>query len=164
MPTDEYKLIEEMAKSTRNWRDRALEGIAKDGLSDLSYRPRSGMSSLGWLIGHQGAGYDFSLNVLILGGSSSRPETLKKFVPGTSGDWDGTPLEEMLQYYDSSEHDFLAWAESTTTEELDRIVDRKEIPQFFRGMTVRQIISHLFVHLNHHNGQLLALKRDWLGQ
>ncbi len=164
MPTNECKLIREMVKSTREWRDRTLEGIEKDGFTDLSYRPRTGMSSLGWLIGHQGAAYDFSLNVLILEGSSSRPETLKKYIPGTSGDWDGTPLEEMLGYYDSAERAFMAWAESCSEEDLNRIVDREGIPQFFRGMTVRRIISHLFAHLNHHNGQLYSLKRDWLSR
>ncbi len=161
MVSHEFEIIKEMAYATRSWRDRALERNVKEGLTDLSYRPESGMSSLGWLLAHQGAVYDFSLNTLILRRKPSNPSFFQKHLPGTDGSWDSTPLEDIMNYYDSTEQDFLNWVETAPDEEMNRVIDEEGIPQFFRGMTVRRAISYLFAHLNHHNGHLDALRRDW---
>lgn len=161
MPNNELELIKELAQATRSWRERALEKNNQVGLTDLSVRPESGMSSLGWVLAHQGAVYDFSLNVLILRKSPSNPSFFQKHLPGTTGEWDGTPLPRIMDYYDSAEVAFLEWIISATNEDMDRVIGGEDIPPFFRGMTVRRVISHMFTHLNHHNGQLDSLRRDW---
>ncbi len=162
MPIKEIEMIQEMAQAVRIWRDRALNQNKQVGLADLSYRPESGMSSLGWLLAHQGAVYDFSLNVLIQQESPSNPPLFKKHLPGTTGEWDGTPLMTIMEYYDSAEGDFLSWVDTATNEDMERVVQGEGIPSFFQGMTVRRVISNMFTHLNHHNGQLDSLRRDWL--
>jgi hypothetical protein len=115
---------------------------------------------LGWLIAHQAAVYDFSLNHLLKLGSPIRPELFKAHLPGTSGDYSGTSIEEMYQYYDECEQAFMEWLDSTNPEDFERIVDEDRIPEFFRGMSVREIVSNLFIHLNHHNGHLSSIKDD----
>ena len=153
------------AKSTRSWRDQVLRKLDEVGCSDLSYRPSSGMSSYGWLIAHQAAVFDFSLNVLIKCQSPSNPTIFNSYVPGTSGDWDGTlSLEEMHTYFNSCEGDFFEWLSNAPDEELDRIVEGEGIPKFFTGLTVLEVIGHMFTHLNYHTGHLESLRRDWMAQ
>ena len=158
----ELDFIRDSVLSTRKWRDLNLEKMEKEGLTDLSYRPKTGMSSLGWLLAHQAAVYDFSLNVLILQGQASNPELFKEHVPGTTGEWTGISLEEIHEYYDTSEKQFLDWAEQASQEDMVRVIKEGETPDFFVGMTVRKVITYMFAHLNHHNGHLSALVRDWL--
>jgi uncharacterized damage-inducible protein DinB len=155
------QFIEALASSTRAWRDRVLERMKSAGLNDLHFRPSTGMSALGWVLAHQAAVYDFSLNVLILNQSPANAGLFRKYTPGTLGDWDGTPLEDVQQYYDAGEEAFLEWMRSTSDADLGRVIDREDIPAFFRGMTVYEIISNLFSHLNYHTGHLEALLRDW---
>lgn len=157
----ELEIIREMVQAARSWRDRALDRNNQEGLTDLSYRPESGMSSLGWLLAHQGAVYDFSLNALILKRPPSNNSLFRNHLPGTDGAWDGTPLTDIMEYYDSTELEFVNWLESATDEDMDRVVEGTGIPPFFQGMTVRRVISFMFTHLNHHNGHLDALRRDW---
>jgi hypothetical protein len=64
---------------SRVWRERAIKGFQKLGSDDLGYRPASGMSSFGWLLAHQAALYDYSLNVLVKGGSPKNPELFRKY-------------------------------------------------------------------------------------
>jgi uncharacterized damage-inducible protein DinB len=156
------EFIKESAKSARKWRDMNLEKMNNEGLTDLSYRPRTGMSSLGWVLAHQGAVYDFSLNILILRGQASNPDLFKKHIPGTSGDWTSISLEEIHKYYDDSEKQFLNWAESATPDDMTRRIEEGEAPDFFVGMTVREVITYMFAHLNYHTGHLSAILRDWL--
>lgn len=159
---EEKRMIKQMALTTRKWRDRILQEIEDTGRMDLAYRPSTGMSSLGWLIAHQAAVYDFSLNRLIQSASPLNPKLFKDHLPGTSGEWLGTPLEEMYQYYDLCEGAFITWIENVAPSEFDRVIDSDDIPKFFRGMTVREVISYMFAHLNHHNGHLSAIKGDIL--
>ncbi len=156
----EIEMIRHLARTTRKWRERALKGIMDAGQSDLAYRPSTGMSSLGWLIAHQAAVYDFSLNHLIQSSPPLRPDLFKAHLPGTKGDWSGATLEEMNQYYDDCETAFLTWVENAQQSDFERVVDGENIPKFFQGMTVLEIISNLFVHLNHHNGHLSSIKGD----
>lgn len=158
----ELDFIRDSANSTRKWRDLNLDKMEKEGLTDLSYRPSTGMSSLGWLLAHQGAVYDFSLNVLIKRDTPSNPELFKEYVPGTSGDWTGLSLKKIHEYYDDSEQQFLEWAEQASPDDMTRVIKEGEAPTFFVGMTVREVITSMFAHLNHHNGHLSALVRDWL--
>ena len=157
----ELDFIRESVYCARKWRDRNLEKMKQDNLTDLSFRPRTGMSSLGWLLAHQAAVYDFSLNVIILQKGATNPDLFKEHLPGTSGDWTGISLEETQEYYDTSEKQFLDWAEQASPEEMIRIVKEDEAPSFFVGMTIREVITHMFAHLNHHNGHLSALVRDY---
>ncbi|MHA2432995.1 MAG: hypothetical protein ACXADO_07205, partial [Candidatus Thorarchaeota archaeon] len=101
------------------------------------------------------------LNMLIRGESPNRPDLFESYTPGTEGDWAGTGLQEIDDYYDSSENDFLAWAEQAGKEEMSRILEGTSIPEYFRGMRVIDVIANAFVHLNHHNGHLSAIKGDW---
>ncbi len=162
MTNETYLLVSDLAQATRRWRERAIRKNQDAGLLDLSFRPASHMSSLGWLLAHQGAVYDFSLNFLILSQEPLNSELFRNHVPGTTGDWDGTSMNDIISYYDTTENAFLEWVKSANESDLERIVDGDRIPEFFRGMTVRQIISNAFVHLNHHNGHLDSLRRDWL--
>lgn len=157
-----FEFIRDSVNTTRKWRDMTLKKMKKEGLADLSYRPRTGMSSLGWLLAHQAAVYDFTLNVLIRQGMASNPELFEKYIPGTSGDWNGIPLTKIHEYYDDSEKQFLNWAEQASPEEMTRLIKEGEAPDFFVGMTIREVITYMFAHLNHHNGHLSALVRDWL--
>ncbi len=156
-----YTLLKTLADVTRKWRDNIVECLKDASCRDLGYRPSTFMSSFGWIIGHQATAYDFTLNVLILGTKPRDPELFEKYRPGTSGDWDGTPMEILRNYYDQGERRFLEWAMSSTNADLDKIIKRKGIPAFFNGMTVREIIVNLFCHLNHHNGHLEVIRQDW---
>lgn len=129
---------------------------------DFSHKPRSGMSSVGWLLAHQAAIFDFSLNVLIKGGPPLNPVMFKKYTPGTSGDWDGTTLVTIQQYYDENERALLEWVESASNEDLNRVLKGEDIPTYFVGMSVQEVILSAFVHLNYHTGHLSAIRRDWL--
>ncbi|MFW9849497.1 MAG: DinB family protein [Candidatus Thorarchaeota archaeon] len=156
----EKELIRQLAKTTRQWRERALKDILESGQSDLSYRPSSGMSSIGWLIAHQAAVYDFSLNMLLQKKSPINPDLFKAHVPGTTGDWSGVSLDEMNVYYDECESALLDWVDNCESSEFERVIDGEDIPKFFRGMTVLEIFSNMFVHLNHHNGHLSSISGD----
>lgn len=158
----ELDFIRDSARSTKKWRDMNLEKMNEAGVIDLSYRPRTGMSSLGWVLAHQAAVYDFSLNVLILQREASNPELFKKHIPGTSGDWTGLSLEKIHEYYNDSERQFLDWAEQASPDDMTRVIKEGHAPPFFVGMTVREVITYMFAHLNYHNGHLSALLRDWL--
>ncbi|MHA1906583.1 MAG: DinB family protein [Candidatus Thorarchaeota archaeon] len=154
-------MIKQLVKTTREWRERALNDILNSGKT-LSYRPSTGMSSLGWLIAHQAAVYDFSLNHLLKSGSPINPELFKAHLPGTSGDYSGTSLEEMNQYYDECEYAFLEWLDNTKPDDFELIIDGERIPKYFRGMSVLEIVSNLIIHLNHHNGHLSSIKGDMM--
>ena len=60
-------------KSVRKWRDMEIK-LLSDAGCDLSYRPQNGMSSFGWVLAHQAAIYDFSVNMLIEQGPPMNPE------------------------------------------------------------------------------------------
>jgi hypothetical protein len=149
------------AQSTRKWRDMEIQLLKKAGCDDLSYRPRTGMSSLGWVIAHQAAVFDFSLNMLIKAGPPMNPKLFKLYTPGTSGDWEGTSREEIEQYYDSSESDFLKWIKGASESELENKIEKGKAPSFFVGMTVREVIASAFTHLDYHTGHLTAIRKDW---
>jgi hypothetical protein len=152
--------IQAMMSRTRAWRKRAVEEIQKTELADFSYRPESGMSSVGWLLAHQGAIYDFSLNVVILGGSPRKPELFSSYIPGTSGDWTGLPEDEIEEYYESGEKDLLAWVHNANDGDLNRIIGEEGVPLTFHGMRVIDFIANMFAHLNHHNGHLNAILNE----
>ena len=153
------------AKSTRIWRDQVLRKLVEVGCSDLSIRPSSGMSSFGWIIAHQAAVFGYTLTVLIKRQSPTNPTFFNSYVPGSSGDWDGTTtLEEMLAYYNDSERDFFEWLTNAPESELDKVVEGEGIPKFFAGLTVIEIIGHMFAHLNYHTGHLESLRRNWIAQ
>ncbi len=156
----EKELIKQLAKTTRQWRERALKDIFESGQTDLSFRPSTGMSSIGWLIAHQAAVYDFSLNILLQKKPPINPDLFKAHLPGTTGDWSGASLDEMNNYYDECESAFLDWVDNCESAEFERVIDGEDIPKFFRGMTVLEIFSNLFVHLNHHNGHLSSISGD----
>ena len=154
-------LVRSLAAYTRAWREKAARELREEGCTDLSFRPSSGMSSLGWLLAHQAVVYDFTLNVLIKGESPERPDLFNKYTPGTDGDWADTPLEEIEAYYDSTERAFLACSAQASAEEISRVLEGTSIPEYFRGMRVVDVIANAFVHLNHHNGHLSAIRGDW---
>lgn len=149
------------AKATRQWREMEIHLIKEAGCSDLSYRPRSGMSSLGWVLAHQAAVYDYSLNMLIKRGAPKNKKLFSLYTPGTSGDWAGTPLEQIQEYYDSGEQDLLKWIEDASEEELERRIEGEKVPSFFIGKTVREVLSDNFTHLDYHTGHLTAIRKDW---
>ncbi len=152
-----------MAKHTRTWRQSALQGLQENGCSDLSFRPSSGMSAVGWLLAHQAAVYDFVLNMLIRDNPPKNPCLFYSYRGDSSdnGDWKGTLLQEIEAYYDSSENDFLLWIVNASDEELNRRLDESCISEYHQGMRIIDAISDMFAHLNHHNGHLSAIKGDW---
>jgi len=149
------------AQSTRKWREMEIRLLEETECNDLSYRPQTGMSSLGWVLAHQASVYDFSLNMLIKVGPPKNPELFKLYTPGTSGDWAGTTREEIEQYYDSCERDFLKWIEGASESDLERKIEKGKAPSFFVGMTVREVIASAFTHLDYHTGHLTAIRKDW---
>jgi len=159
-------LIKSFVITTRAWRERLFHNLQDQGCKDLSHRPKSGMSSVGWLLGHQGAAYDYTLNMLIKGKSPKNPDMFYAYVGDSTdnGDWKGNSLEEINGYFTSVETDFLTWFEQVSDKELNRILEGPETPQFFQGMRVLEAITHMFVHLNYHNGHLSAIKGDWCQQ
>jgi uncharacterized damage-inducible protein DinB len=138
-----------------------IQRLQKAGCTDLSYRPRTGMSSLGWVLAHQAAVYDYSLNVLIKQETPKRPDLFKIYTPGTSGSWAGTSSEEIQEYFDETEKDLLEWISSASAEDFERVITDKSAPSFFQGMTVREVLASTFAHLNYHTGHLTALRRDF---
>ena len=128
-------LVKSLAASTRNWRERALRSLQEEGCSDLSYRPRSGMSSVGWLLAHQAAAYDYTLNILLKGNPPKHPNLFYKYRGDSddSGEWSGQSLQEINDYYDSSENDFITWVEQASDKQLNRILEGPNIPQYFQG-------------------------------
>ena len=163
---DVVVLIKKFTITTRAWRERIFHNLQEQGCSDLSYRPQSGMSSIGWILGHQAAAYDFTLNMLIKGKHPKNPDLFFAYRGDSSdnGDWKGTSLEEINDYFNSVENDFLTWFEQASDKELNRILEGPDTPQFFQGMSVLDVITHMFVHLNYHNGHLSAIKGDWRRQ
>ena len=113
------EFVKSMAKFTRVFRERAFRSLQKNGCKDLSYRPSTDMSAIGWLLAHQAAVYDFVLNMLIRGTSLKYPDFFDSYSGGDSeqGDWIGTPLQEIDAYFDSTESDFLSWIENTPIED-----------------------------------------------
>ncbi|UCE10478.1 MAG: DinB family protein [Candidatus Thorarchaeota archaeon] len=160
---DDLKYIRSAAKCMREWRDMELNELTKLGCQ-LSYRPSSGMSSMGWLLAHQGAVYDFSLNFLIRGEGPKHSEMFNNYRPGTSGEWLETPLEEILEFFDTTEREFLQWTENADAQEFDRIIEGERVPKFFLGRSVREIVATMFTHLNYHTGHLAALKNSWMAE
>jgi uncharacterized damage-inducible protein DinB len=156
-------LVKSLAASTRAWRERALRSLQEEGCSDLSYRPRSGMSSIGWLLAHQAAAYDYTLNMLLKGNPPKNPDLFYAYRGDSEdkGDWAGNSLQEINDYYDSTENDFLNWADWISNNELNSVLAGSRIPQYFKGMRVIDVIAFTFTHLNHHNGHLSAIKGDW---
>jgi hypothetical protein len=155
-----------MAKHTRTWRQRAFEDLKENGCTDLSFRPSSGMSAVGWLLAHQATVYDFVLNMLIRGGSPKNPHLFRSYRGDSrdNGDWKGTPLQEINAYFDSSESDFLLWVVNASDKELNHRLDESCISEYHQGMRVIDTISDMYAHLNHHNGHLSAIKGDWCKQ
>jgi hypothetical protein len=121
------------------------------------------MSAIGWLLAHQAAVYDFVLNMLIRGNHPKNPDLFYSYRGDSSdtGDWKGTPLEEIEAYYDSAEGDFIHWIENTAAEELNRRIDETSDSHYHRGMRTIDVISDMFAHLNHHNGHLSAINGEW---
>ncbi|MCW4039252.1 MAG: DinB family protein [Candidatus Bathyarchaeota archaeon] len=157
------EMIKSLAASTRAWRERVLRSLQETGCNDLSYRPRTGMSSIGWLLAHQAAAYDYTLNMLIGGKPPKNPDLFYSYRGDSSdkGDWKGTSIQEINNYFDSAEKDFLTWFEQASEEQLKHILEGTNIPQYYQGMRVIDAIADTFVHLNHHNGHLSAIKGDW---
>lgn len=157
------EFVKSMVESTRTLRERAFRSLQDDGCNDLSYRPSTGMSAMGWLLAHQAAVYDFVLNMLIRGDSPKNPDFFYSYRGNSSdtGDWKGTPLQEIEAYFDSSEGDFIFWIENASAEELSRRLDETCMSQYHQGMRIIDVVSDMFAHLNHHNGHLSAINGDW---
>ncbi|MFW9908905.1 MAG: DinB family protein, partial [Candidatus Thorarchaeota archaeon] len=152
-----------MAKSTRIMRERAFQDLKDNGCLDLSFRPSSGMSAVGWILAHQAAVYDFNLNMLIRGSSPKNPDFFYAYRGDSSdtGEWKGTPIQEIEAYFDKSETDFLSWIENASDEEMNRILDESCPSRYHQGMRIIDVITEMFAHLNHHNGHLSAINGDW---
>jgi hypothetical protein len=67
-------LVKSLAASTRTWREYAVLSLQQEGCTDLSYRPKSGMSAFGWILALQGAAYDYTLNMLVKGNPPRHPD------------------------------------------------------------------------------------------
>jgi hypothetical protein len=121
------------------------------------------MSSIGWILVHQAAAYDWTLNMLIKGNPPKNPDLFYSYRGDAEdkGEWTGNPLQEINDYYDSIESDFLAWFEQASDNELNRILEGANTPQYYHGMRVIEAIADTFAHLNHHNGHLSAIRGDW---
>jgi hypothetical protein len=160
---DATDLIKSLAAATRAWRERAFRNLQDEGCNDLSYRPRSGMSSVGWILAHQAAAYDYTLNMLIKDNPPKNPDLFFAYRGDSSdkGDWKGTSIQEINDYFDLTEKDLLAWSEQATDEELNRILEGPGTPQYYQGKRVIDALGDTFAHLNHHNGHLSSIKGDW---
>jgi uncharacterized damage-inducible protein DinB len=158
---NDFELAKLAAASTRKWRDMEIRLLKEAECDDLSFRPRTGMSSLGWVLAHQAAVYDFSLNMLIKAGPPKNPKLFELYTPGTSGDWKGTTRDEIEEYYNSCERDYLDWIKTASEEELEQVIEKGKAPSFFVGMTVREVIASAFTHLDYHTGHLTAIRKDW---
>lgn len=160
---DAREFVISLAASTRAWRERAIHNLQREGCIELLYRPENGMSSFGWLLAHQGAAYDYTLNILIKGQSSIDPDMFFSYRGDSNdnGEWKGASLEEINTYFDSTEREFLTWFEQASEEELNRKLEGPETPEYFCSKRVIDAIADMFAHLNHHNGHLSAIKGDW---
>jgi hypothetical protein len=147
-------------KSVRKWRDMEIKLLIEAGC-DLSYRPRNGMSSFGWVLAHQAAIYDFSVNMLIEQGPPMNPELFKLYQPGTTGDYLGTALSEIQKYYDASEANLLEWVKNAKPADFERVIEKGKAPSFFVGMSCREVLANAFTHLNYHTGHLTAIRKDY---
>ncbi len=161
----EIEFVKEAVNKVRTWREQEISKMTASGLTDLSYRPRSEMSAFGWVLAHQAAVYDFTLNFVIKGlkkGHSNFVKIFENYLPGTSGDWDGTEISKIQEYYDYCERTFLDWVKNASRDDFDRVIDDESIPKFFVGKSIRQVITDMFCHLNYHSGHLAAVHRDWI--
>jgi uncharacterized damage-inducible protein DinB len=149
------------AKSVRKWRDMEIKLLSDAECDDLSYRPQTGMSSYGWVLAHQAAIYDFSVNMLIEQGPPMNPDLFKLYQPGTAGNWVGTPLSEIQEYYDATEANLLDWVEKADSADFERVIEEGTAPSFFVGMTCREVLTNAFTHLNYHTGHLTAIRKDF---
>ena len=150
------------AKSVRKWRDMEIRLLSEAGCDELSYRPQNGMSSFGWILAHQAAIYDFSVNMLIEQGTPMNPEMFELYRPGTSGDWSGTPLSDIHEYFDTTEANLIDWVKKAKPADFERVIKEGKAPSFFVGMTCREVLANGYTHLNYHTGHLAALRRDWM--
>ena len=147
------------AKSVRQWRDMEIKLLTEAGCDDYCFRPSTGMSSYGWLLAHQAAIYDFSVNMLIEQGPPMNPELFELYRPGTTGDWAETPISEIQEYFDATEANLLKWVKKATSADFERVIEKG--PSFFIGMTNREALMNAFTHLNYHTGHLASLRREW---
>lgn len=157
------ELVQSLSASTRTWRERTLQSLMENGCKDFSYRPGTGMSAFGWLLAHQAAAYDYTLNMLIKGGEPKNPKLFYSYRGDSTddGNWKGTSLEEINDYYDLVESEFLKYFEQASDEELSRILEGANTPDYYQGKRIIDAITDMFAHLNHHNGQLSAINGDW---
>jgi len=161
----ESEFVEDSVSRIRAWREKEISKMTVSGLIDLSYRPRSEMSSFGWVLAHQAAVYDFTLNFVIKGlkkGYSGFVKIYENYLPGTSGDWEGTGILKIQEYYEYCEQSFLDWLKDANQDDFVRVINDESIPSFFVGKTVWQVISDMFCHLNYHSGHLTAIRKDWI--
>ncbi len=149
------------SKSVRKWREMEIRLLTDAGCTDLAFRPPNGMSSFGWVLAHQAAIYDYTVNMLIEQGQPMNPELFKLYQPGTSGDWMGTPLSEIQQYFDITEKNLLEWVKTAQPADFEQIIEEGTAPSFFVGMTCREVLANAFTHLNYHTGHLTALRKYW---
>lgn len=163
---DVVELMRSMVAATRTWRESAFQELQQEGCGDLSHRPRSGMSSIGWLLAHQAAAYDYVLNMLIQGNPPENPDLFYLYRGDSKdrGDWAGTSLKEINDYFDLAEGNFLSWSERASDKELNQVLEGPNVPQYFYGKRVIEAIADMFAHLNHHNGHLNAIRGDWCRQ
>jgi len=157
---NDYNLFKLAAAETRKWRDMEIRLIDETGHDDLSYHPKTGMASLGWVLAHQAAVFDFSLNMLIKVGPPKRPDLFKLYTPGTAGDWAGTSREEIKEYYESGEHELLEFVRTASEDELEKRIQEGKAPSFFVGMTVREVITSTFTHIDYHTGHLTSIRKE----
>jgi hypothetical protein len=148
------------SKSVRKWRDMEIRLLSEAGCDDLSFRPKYGMSAYGWVLAHQAAIYDFSVNMLIGQGPPMNQEMFDLYRPGTAGEWMETPLSEIQEYFDATEANLLDWVKKIKPDDFDKKIENG--PSFFIGMTYREALISAFTHLNYHTGHLAALRRDWI--
>ena len=156
----DYDMFKLAADSTRKWRDMEIRLIDETGSDDLSYRPQTGMASLGWVLAHQASVFDFSLNMLINAGSPKNQQLFKLYIPGTSGDWAGTSREVIKEYYDSGERDLLEYIRNASEDDLENRIQEGNAPSFFVGMTVREVITSTFTHIDYHTGHLTSIRKE----
>ncbi|MGY5873980.1 MAG: DinB family protein [Candidatus Thorarchaeota archaeon] len=157
----DVELFRLAANSTRKWREMEIHLLEEAGCDNLSYRPKTGMSSLGWVLAHQASVFDFSLNVLIKAGPPKNPNLFKLYIPGTSGDWAGTTRGEIKEYYDSGECKLLEYIGSASEADIVRTIEEGKAPSFFVGMTIREVVTSAFTHIDYHTGHLTAIRKDW---
>ncbi len=156
---DIVEFVQSMANRTRLWRERAIKSYRELGHENLGYRPDSGMSSFGWLLAHQAAVYDYSLNSLILGISPKNLEIFRSHTPGTDGNWTGLSVEAIEEYYATSEAALLEYVKDATDEQLLTIPEH-DMPAAFKGMRIIDLIANTFAHIGHHNGHLNSIVQE----